>query len=237
MRLIKSQLPYFATRTAVTAAAILIFGLPASVVQAQLSQHPAVKRYDRVARGANVEEWERRLLDEKVKTRLEAVESLGNDGSEESVPGLIDALADNDTRVQTLAIDYLGTIGDPRATPILMQFLFLSQIPKQTKLRALTAIGQIHDQTISHDLLNYAQTVTDHDLACRAIYALGEIGDPTTQEGLETMRDSETSDPEVQRLSGDAVKKIKQQVAAAPGRQPTLIELEKRFSPPTEQDR
>jgi HEAT repeat protein len=219
------------TRVFVTATAILIFGLPATFVQAQLSRHPAVKRYDRVARGANVEEWERRLLDPKVKIRLEAVESLGEDGSEESVPGLIDALADPDHRVQVRALDYLGSIGDPRATPVIMQFLFLSHVEKPTKLRALTALGRMKDPTMSEPLLNYAASVPDADLASRAVYAIGELGDPAVEDRLREMRDAAKT-PEFARLCDDAINKIEKQIASAPGRQPTLIELEKRFAPP-----
>ncbi len=212
--------------------ASLILGLAAPAVHAQISKHPAVQRYNRVARGSNVEEWQRRLLDPRVKTRLEAVESLGEDGTEASVPGLMDALADSDHRVRIKAIDYLGQIGNPQATPVLMQLLFLGEIDKPTKLRVLTAIGQIRDPSISERLVGYARTVEDPDLASHAIFALGEIGDPTTHDSLEALA-GELEDPQLQRLCKDALSKIDQQVANAPGRQPSVLELEKRFKPPT----
>lgn len=210
---------------------VVIVGLLAPTVHAQMSKHPAVARYNRVARGSNVEEWQRRLLDPRVKTRLEAVDSLGEDGTEASIPGLMDALADSDFRVRIKAIDYLGQIGNPIASPVLMQLLFLGDIDKQTKLRVLTSLGRIGDESTAERLVNYAKTVEDEDLCSHAIFALGEIATPTVQKGLEEL-DAQLESPQHKRLCADAMVKIDQRIAQAPGRQPSVLELEKRFAPP-----
>ncbi|MFT4571251.1 MAG: HEAT repeat protein [Hyphomicrobiaceae bacterium] len=215
---------------------LAILGLCSGPVYAQISKHPAVKRYDRVARGSNVEEWQRRLLDPQVKIRLEAVDSLGTDGTEAAVPGLMDALADSDYRVRIKAIDYLGRIGDPIATAVLMQLLFLSEIDKPTKLRVLTSLGRIGDRSSAQRLLTYARTVDDDDLCSHAIFALGEIADPLVEEGLKEL-DHDLVSPQHKRLCADAIAKIKLEVATAPGRQPSVLELEKRYAPPEDQQR
>ncbi len=221
----------FASTTIIAVAILSLTGLLAPPVHAQISKHPAVERYNRVARGSNVEEWQRRLLDPRVKTRLEAVDSLGEDGTEASVPGLMDALADTDVRVRIKAIDYLGQIGNPIASPVLMQLLFLGEIDKPTKLRVLTALGRIGDAGTAERLLNYARTVGDEDLASHAIYALGEIGAPAVHDGL-TEFDAELENPQLKRLCEDAVAKIDRREAETPGRQPSVLELEKRYAPP-----
>jgi hypothetical protein len=63
--------------------------------RAAAQQSPApVQRYNRIARGANIDEWHKRLFDPDPAVRLEAVDSLGKDGTEQSVKPLLDATAD-----------------------------------------------------------------------------------------------------------------------------------------------
>lgn len=198
-------------------------------VSADGSNHPAVDRYNKVAKGANVEEWKRRLGDADVPTRLEAVESLGSKGGEEAIRPLIEATADSDVRVRIKAIDYLGTLRARDATGVLMQLLFLNDVGREEKLRSISALSRIGDPHTSERLLNYARTVGDEELMCHAIFALGEIGDPATRSGIEELKKG-TQNPEVARLASDAVDKIDARVAAKPVQQPTLIELEKKLA-------
>src|SRR5690242_3748665 len=79
-----------------------------AAAQDQQRTHPAVERYNRSAKGANVEEWKRRMTEPDVRTRLEAVDSLGTKGGDDAIRPLIEATADADYRVRTRAIDYLG---------------------------------------------------------------------------------------------------------------------------------
>ncbi|MBI5506514.1 MAG: HEAT repeat domain-containing protein [Deltaproteobacteria bacterium] len=195
----------------------------------ELGDHPAVNRYNRVAKGANVEEWKRRLGDADVPTRLEAVESLGTKGGEEAVRPLIEATADSDLRVRIKAIDYLGTLRARDATGVLMQLLFLNDVGREEKLRSLTALSRIADPATSERLLSYARTVGDEELVGHAIFALGEIGDPATRAGVLELEKG-GSNPDLARLASDAVEKIDARAAAKPVQQPTLLELEKKLA-------
>ncbi|HYC53468.1 MAG TPA: HEAT repeat domain-containing protein [Candidatus Binatia bacterium] len=213
------------------AAALLAssFLLPASG-QAQFTDHPAMQRYDRVAKGANVEEWKRRLTEESdVKTRLDAVESLGTKGGTEAIRPLIEATADSDIRIRIKAIDYLGLMKAKEATPALMQLLFLSDTGREEKLRVLTALSRIPDPTISVRLLNYARTVSDQELACHAVYALGEISDPNVRDGIEELRKTRPG-PDMDRLASDALVKIDTRRNAPKLHEPTMLELERKMA-------
>ncbi|HYB99019.1 MAG TPA: HEAT repeat domain-containing protein [Candidatus Limnocylindrales bacterium] len=204
--------------------------LTATSAGAQFTDHPAVKRYDRVAKGANVEEWKRRLTEETdVKTRLEAVDSLGTKGGEEGIRPLIEATADSDIRIRIKAIDYLGLMKAKEATPALMQLLFLSDTGREEKLRVLTALSRIPDPTTSARLLNYARTVADQELACHAVYALGEIGDASVRDGVEELRRTRPS-PDMERLANDALVKIDTKRNAPKFEEPTMLELERKLA-------
>lgn len=201
----------------------------AAFAQDQSRTHPAVQRYNRSAKGANVEEWKRRLSEPDVRTRLDAVDSLGTKGGDEAIRPLIEATADADYRVRTRAIDFLGTMRALEASPVLMQLLFLTDVGREEKLRALTALGRIGDPATSERLAIYAATIDDPDLASRAVYALGEIADPATKERVASLKGSRPG-TDLDRLVDDALVKIQQKETARPVEQPTLIELEKRLA-------
>lgn len=205
--------------------------LPAGHARAQDQSrtHPAVQRYNRSAKGANVEEWKRRLSEPDVRTRLDAVDSLGTKGGDEAIRPLIEATADADYRVRTRAIDFLGTMRATEATPVLMQLLFLSDIGREEKLRSLTALGRIGDPATSERLAAYAATIDDPDLACRAVFALGEISDPATKPKIAALKGTRPG-TDLDRLVDDALVKIQQKETARPVEQPTLIQLEKRLA-------
>ena len=139
-------------------ASVLALGI-VSTASAQ-TDHRAVERYNRVAKGSNISEWHRRLFDPKPNVRLEAVDSLGKDGSEEAVKPLLDATSDSDPRVRAKAIDYLGAIGSPVATPVLSQYLVLSQTDRPSQQRVLVALGRIGDPAAVEPLLAFIQNQT-----------------------------------------------------------------------------
>jgi HEAT repeat protein len=199
---------------------------------AEAQQTPSsVQRYNRIARGANIDEWHRRLFDSDPRVRLEAVDSLGKDGTEASVKPLLDATADEDPRVRLRAIDYLGSIGSPLATQMLTQYLFLRQTDDTAARRILVALGRIRDPDSIKPLADYAAKVRDEQLRCGAIYALGEIGGMAAMKAVEPFA-KQTDDESAHRVAVDAVSKINTSLAAAQNTQPSLIELEKRFAPP-----
>lgn len=210
-------------------AAVLLSPATGALAQDAERTNPAVERYNRTARGANVEEWKKRLGEPDVHTRLEAVDSLGTKGGDEAVKPLVEATADADYRVRTRAIDYLGTLKAVEATPVLMQLLFLSDIGRDEKLRALTALGRIGDPATSDRLSAYAKTIGDGDLACRAVYAVGEIGNPASKEKVAALKGSRPG-TDMDRLVEDALAKIDLKEKNKPIEQPTLIQLEKRMA-------
>lgn len=212
---------------------VLVSAGPASAQSAGNSaaerSHPAVQRYNRTAKGANVEEWKRRLTDPDLRTRLDAVDSLGSKGGDEAIRPLIEATSDADYRVRIRAIDFLGTLRAYEASPVLMQMLFLSDIGRDEKLRALTALGRIGDPTTTDRLIGYARTINDKDLACRAVYALGEIASPASKEKIAALHGTQPGS-DMDRLVDDALVKIDQREQARPIEQPTLLELEKKMA-------
>jgi HEAT repeat protein len=215
------------------AAAIAASAIPAAAQQSAR----AVDRYNRVARGANIDEWHKRLFDPDPSVRMEGVESLGEDGTLDSVKPLLDATSDADPRVRSMAIDYLGQIGSPQATQVLTQYLFLSDTDKNSKQHVLVALGRIKDPTSVRALTAFTENTDDEKLRCSAIHALGEIGGTKALAIVEPYSE-EPFDVHVRRIANDAVKKITQQLAAAPkNRQPSIIELERQFAPPPQQRR
>jgi len=210
-------------------APLLVFGLTTNAA-AQAAGQRAVDRYNRVAKGSNIAEWHRRLFDPKPNVRLEAVDSLGKDGSKEAVKPLLDATSDSDPRVRAKAIDYLGAIGSPVATPVLTQYLVLSNTDRPSQQRVLVALGRIADPASVDALIAFIQKSQDNELRCSALYALGEIGDQRALDAVQTYKTS--SDPNLKRIAADAETKIHAKLAAIPNDQPTILELERRLRPP-----
>jgi HEAT repeat protein len=218
----------------ILALAVLVWTAASSAL-AQTSPAP-VQRYNRIARGANIDEWHKRLFDPDPATRLEAVESLGKDGTEQSVKPLLDATADEDVRVRMMAIDYLGVIGSPLATQVLTQYLFLRQTDEKALQRILVALGKIRDPQSVKSVADFASKTQNEELRCGAIYALGEIGGLDAMKAVKPFAE-QSDDAPAQRVARDAITKINTKLAAADNTQPTLLELERRFAPPRQPER
>lgn len=208
---------------------MLTVPLAGAPAYAQFNNYRAVERYNSVARGSNVAEWHKRLFDEDVQKRIEAVESLGKEGSEECVKPLLDATTDSDPRVRAKAFHYLGEIGSTKATQTLTQYLFLNDIDEQSKKRVLVALSRIQDPDAVAPLADFIAKTPDSELRCAGLYALGEVGNKNSLEVLEEYADSD--DPHERRIARDAQGKIQERLAAAPNAQPTIIELERLLGP------
>lgn len=218
--------------TALPVAAALLAAPVAARAQAQSAtsrSNPAVERYNRTAKGANVEEWKKRLSDPDVRTRLDAVDSLGTKGGDDAIRPLIEATSDADYRVRIRAIDFLGTLKAYEATTVLMQLLFLNSVGHEEKMRSLTALGRIGDPATADRLIAYARTIPDTDLACRAAYALGEIAPMGDREKIAALHGTRPG-TDMDRLVDDALEKIEQRDKNKPIEQPTLLELEKKMA-------
>jgi hypothetical protein len=110
-----------------------------------------------------------------------------------------------------------------------MQLLFLTDVGRDEKLRALSSLGRIADPATSERLAVYATTINDSDLACRAVYAVGEIADPASKARVAALRGTRPG-TDMDRLVDDALVKIDQKEKAKPIEQPTILELEKKLA-------
>jgi HEAT repeat protein len=173
-------------------------------------------RYNKAKRGANIEEWVRRLGDDNPETRLEAVKSLGDSGDPKANDYLMQAAGDPDPRIQSKAIDYLGKIRATDATIFLIQRLFMTGTTDPLRHRILMALGKIGDSRASRPILEFLERDAAPDIRGTAIYAVGEIGDVTIRDDLERLRDREPH-PRLKRLVTDALAKIS-------ARQPQRVE-------------
>lgn len=169
----------------------------------QDSRSPYAKALD----GTDVDQWGRRLDSKNVKDRMIAVEDLGQSDSPRAVTYLLKAMGDADLRVQSRAIDFLGSHRASDATPILVQKLYLKDTPKGLRQHVLTALGRIGDPSASRAIVDYLAQEGNKDVRGTGIYALGEIGDITVQDDLRKMGDQE-SDIRLKSLVDEALTKI-----------------------------
>jgi len=167
------------------------------------SRGPHAKALD----GTDVDQWGRRLDSANVKDRLIAVEDLGLSDSPRAVTYLLKAMGDADLRVQSRAIDFLGSHRASDATPLLVQKLYLKGIPKVLRQHVLTALGRIGDPSASRPIVDYLSQEGNKDIRGTGIYALGEIGDITVESDLRKMADQE-SDARLKSLVDEALTKI-----------------------------
>ncbi len=167
-----------------------------------------IQRYDSAKKGSTLDEWVRRLEDERPEIRLGAVKSIGEAGGPGSSDPLMKAVADSDPRIATKAVEYLGRNRATEATQFLAERLFLAGTPPELRHRILSALGRIGDTRASRPILDYIARDTNSDVRGTGIYALGELADPAVTGDLEELAAGE-SDPRLKRLIGEALAKIK----------------------------
>src|SRR5262249_15873427 len=141
-------------------------------------------RFNKAKKGANLQEWVKRLSDDDPERRLEAVKSLGDSNDPKAVDYLVQAVGDSDPRVEAKAIDYLGKIHAVDATPFLIQKLFTVGTKQKLRHRILMALGKIGDPRASKPILQYVMQDDNLDTRGAGIYAIGEIGDQSVREEL-----------------------------------------------------
>jgi HEAT repeat protein len=201
-------------RTALVASLVAAFLAEPSPARAQLGLNPyhagpqdSRSPYAKALDGNNVDQWGHRLDSKNVKDRLLAVEDLGQSDNPRAVTYLLKAMGDADLRVQSRAIDYLGSHRASDATPLLVQKLFLKDIPKALRQHVLTALGRIGDPSASRPIVDYLSREGNKDVRGTGIYALGEIGDITVEDDLRRIGNQE-SDARLKTLVDEALTKI-----------------------------
>ncbi len=164
-------------------------------------------RYNKAKKGANLQEWVRRLTDEDPERRLEAVKSLGDSNDPKSIDYLVQAVGDGDPRVEAKAVDYLGKLHATDATPFLIQKLFTVGTRQKLRHRILMALGKIGDARASHPILQYVLQDENIDTRGAGIYAIGEIADQSIRDELKLYAEVE-NDPQLKQLAAEALIKI-----------------------------
>lgn len=200
-----------------------LLGLPSTKAKAQfLSQGERVgsqlsgdrvrDRLNRQKKGVNIQEWVRRLKNDRPETRLEAVKSLGDSKDLKAIEHLMNATADVDIRVKIKAIDYLGTLKATDATPVLVQQLFLRDVGLGVKQKVLIALGKIGDPRGADPILEFLKRNLDQRTKGTALFALREVGNDSVLPLLDTIARTDTSPP-LRRLAAEAAEDIRHRLS------------------------
>lgn len=172
------------------------------------------------------------LNDVDPKVRVEALRKLRDVPDEEANLLLIQSLSDPDARVKIKAIDLLGARQVKQAVPALSQLLFLRSIEPIVKLHVAAALGRIADPRGVKPILEYLGEKPGVRGRGTAVYALGEIGDPSAMAALANAATEDPS-PVVRHLASQAMEEIDGELPAvhpkkvAEGRIPTDQRLAK----------
>jgi HEAT repeat protein len=150
----------------------------------------------------------RKLRSDDPEKRLEALKGFGEMNEPRAIEYLVAAANDPDMRIRIKAIDTLGNIKATDATPLLIQQLFMRDTDLGTKQRILACLGKIGDERATKPILDFLARDVDPAVQGNAIFALGDIGDPTALPALETIaRDGR--DERLRALAQDSIRKIR----------------------------
>jgi HEAT repeat protein len=179
-----------------------------------------------------IREAKRKFADADPRVRVQGLEELRFVDSPDANEILFRGIADSDVRVRIKAIDVMGARGVSDAVPIMAQELFLSETPAIEKLHLVAALGRIGDQRGAMPIVNYLKETDDSDSRGTAVYAIGEIGDPATNDALIQVLSTDPS-PMVRKLASEAIEKIDGEL---PNRHQEALEAEKQKAEvPTDQ--
>ncbi len=201
-------------RTTRQTAALLTTLLVASAASAQFNSQSAAKRYDKATKGANIDDFVKRLHSDDPVVRLEAVKSMGGTRDPKAIEHLIAAMGDTDLRVQVKAVEVLGEIRALEATPVLIQHLFLVGTAPQMKQRLLASLGKIGDVRAARPIMEFLHRDLDPETRGTAIFALGDIG---AAESVDMLQDLSTNspDPTIRRIANDSLNRVQHHQAQA----------------------
>jgi HEAT repeat protein len=193
------------------------------------------ERYEKQTKGANIDEYVRRLNSDDPEKRLEAVKSLEGSKDRKAVEYLVQALGDSDVRVRAKAIDALGNLRAREASPVLIQQLFLRNVDPTVKQRLLASLGKIGDERAAGSIVEFMQRDLDPATRGTAIFALGEIG---AAEALPALTDIEknSDDPTLRRLAAEASSRVRyhQALIKTEAKEPQNTFLKDEKQPPQE---
>jgi HEAT repeat protein len=155
-----------------------------------------------------IKEAKRKITDADPRVRVESLEKLRYVGDKPEVSEMLFRGADDsDVRVRIKAIDVLGARGVNDAVPLMSQALFLRETPAVEKLHLVAALGRIGDARGAMPILEYLDETDDSASRGTAVFALGEIGDPSANDKLISIVTNDKS-AMVRKLAQEALEKI-----------------------------
>ena len=179
-----------------------------------------------------IKEAKRKFADADPRVRVDGLEKLRYVDSNDANEILFRGISDPDVRVRIKAIDVLGARGVSDAVPIMAQELFLRETPPVEKLHLVAALGRIGDQRGAMPIVNYLKETDDSASRGTAVYAIGEIGDPSANDELIKIVSTDSS-PMVRKLAREAIEKIDGEL---PNRHQEVLAAEKQKAEiPTDQ--
>lgn len=170
-----------------------------------------------------IRDAKRKFNDADPRVRVQGLEGLRYVDSKDANEILFRGISDSDVRVRIKAIDVMGARGVSDAVPIMSQELFLRETPAVEKLHLVAALGRIGDQRGAMPIVNYLKQTDDSPSRGTAVYAIGEIGDPTANDTLIQIVSNDPS-PMVRKLAREAIEKIDGEL---PNRHQEVVEAEK----------
>ncbi len=181
-------------------------------IGSQMSGNRANDRVNSKQKGANINEWVRRLNNDRPETRLEAVKSLGNSADPKVIAHLVNATADIDVRVKIKAIEYLGILRATDATPILAQQLFLRATHMGVKKKVLIALGKIGDPRGAGPIMEFLRRDLEEHTEGVALYALRDVGNEQVLNFLDLYVEAASSQP-IKTLAARAATDIRSRLS------------------------
>jgi HEAT repeat protein len=179
-----------------------------------------------------IRDAKRKFNDADPRVRVTGLEALRFVDSNDANEILFRGVADPDVRVRIKAVDVLGSRGVSDAVPIMSQELFLRETPAVEKLHLVAALGRIGDQRGAMPIVNYLKETDDSDSRGTAVYALGEIGDPTANDALIQIVSTDQN-PMVRKLAREAIEKIDGEL---PSRHQEIVEAAQKQKAPQPTD-
>lgn len=163
-------------------AVFLLFGKLAS------DEHSIPDYLNEIQSGSKHERW---LAAYQLSKSLKRGEAKKDPDLEQKVAAVYVAAKHDDPRIRRYLAVVLGSLGDRRATPLLVETLKDQDV--ETRIYALIALGDLRDPAAVPSVIQAAND-DDKDVRKTALYVLGEIGDPRGTETLANALKDETAD-------------------------------------------
>jgi HEAT repeat protein len=141
-------------------------------------EHTIPDYLNEIRAGSSHERWQAAY---QLSKSLKRGEAKRYPNLEQQVASVYSGAKNDDPRIRRYLSMVLGTLGDRRATPLLLEATHDGDV--ETRIYAMIALGELRDPAAVPRLLELAHD-EDKDVRKTADYALGELGDPRGREVL-----------------------------------------------------